>query len=107
MGRAKGKTREQIDLNKKIDQTEQSIRNIYARLVETVGYVTAEQIKNELTGVICKADAILKLFKEYNDEYEKRVGIDRKPQSYYIYQNSFRHLSRFIKSKYEMEDYPL
>ena len=53
-GRAKGKARAQIDLNRKIEQTQQSIRNIYARMVDTVGYVTAEQIKNELTGVVSK-----------------------------------------------------
>ena len=55
-GRVKGKSRDDVSLNRKIEQTEQSIRNIYARTVETTGYVTAEQIKNELTGVTSKAE---------------------------------------------------
>jgi hypothetical protein len=65
--RAKGKTREQIELNRKIEQTEQSIRDIYKRTVEISGYVTAEQIKNELTGVGTKAETVLKLFREHNE----------------------------------------
>jgi hypothetical protein len=57
--RVTGKGREHIALNRKIEQTEQSIRNIYARSVETSGYVTAEQIKNELTGAVKKAENLL------------------------------------------------
>jgi len=106
-GRAKGKARTQIDLNRKIEQTEQSIRNIYSRLVDTVGYVTAEQIKNELTGVVSKSDTLLKLFDEHNVEFEKRVGIDRTNCSLKGYKNSYYHLSRFVKSKYGIDDYPL
>jgi site-specific recombinase XerD len=106
-GRVKGKSREQVELNRKIEQTEQTIRNIYARIVDTTGYVTAVQIKNELTGVVAKAETLLKLFKEHNEEYEKRVGIDRKRCSYVVYKNSYNHLSQFIKSKFGLDDYPL
>ena len=106
-GRVKGKNREQIELNRKIDQTEQSIRNIYVRAVETAGYVTAEQIKNELTGVVCKSENLLELFMEHNREFEKRAGIDREKGTCKHYDNSYNHLSRFIVSKYGLEDYPL
>ena len=57
-GRVKGKSREQIELNRKIEQTEWSIRDIYNRTVEVSGYVTAEQIKNELTGIGSKAEHV-------------------------------------------------
>ena len=106
-GKAKGKTRDQIELNKTIAQTEQTIKSIYERTIETVGFVTAEHIKNELTGVTAKAATLLQLFKEHNDEYKKRVGIDRAAHTYANYENSFRHLSDFIGSKYGLDDYPL
>ena len=106
-GRAKGKTREQIDLNKKIAKTETSIKEIYEQTVETCGYVTAEQVKNELTGVTGKADSLLKFLHEYSAEYEKRVGIDRTSDSCYRYKNTYVHLSNFIRSKYDLDDYPL
>jgi len=107
MGRATGKSREQVALNKKIVQTEQTIRKIYARTVETSGYVTAEQIKNELTGTTSKAENLLELFREHNLEFEKRVGIDRNKITYNKFANSYKHLSRFIQTKFGMEDYPL
>ena len=66
IGRVKGKTREQIELNRKIDQTEKSISDIYMKTLDTSGYVTAEQIKNELTGVTTKTENLLDLFKEHN-----------------------------------------
>jgi len=106
-GRARGKSREQIELNRKIEQTEQNIKNIYTQMVDSVGYVTAEQIKNELNGTSVKVESLLKLFMEHNMEYKKRIGIDRAESSYYNYENSFNNLSDFIKLKYEMEDYPL
>ena len=106
-GRVKGKSREHIELNRKIEQTEQSIRKIYAETVDTIGYVTAEQIKNELTGVVAKTETLLKLFTEHNAEYEKRIGIDRSSSSYNKYTNVYKHLSKFIKSKYGLDDYPL
>jgi site-specific recombinase XerD len=106
-GRATKKTREQIALNRKIDKTEQSIRDIYAQTVETTGYVTAEQIKNELTGATTKAMYLLELFKEHNLEYKKRVGVDREERTYNNYVNSYNHLSRFILSKYNLKDFPV
>ena len=43
--RTTGKTREQTDLNSKIKQTEQSIRDIYQRTVDIGGFVTAGKSK--------------------------------------------------------------
>jgi site-specific recombinase XerD len=80
---------------------------VYTKTVEKCGYVTAEQVKNELTGVTGKSDTLLKLFREHNEEYEKRVGIDRKHISYYNYVNTYNNLSSFIRSKYGQEDYPI
>ena len=106
-GRATGKSRQQTDLNRKITQTEQSIRDIYKRKVEESGYVTSELIKNELTGVTGKSETLLKLFQEHNAECEKRLGIDRRPSTISNYKNSYNHLSNFIRAKYSLEDYLL
>ena len=105
--RVPGKTREQIELNRKIEQTELSIREIYNRIVEASGYVTAEQIKNELNGAANRTETLLRFFCEHNAEYEKRVGIDRKHGSYCNYKSSYRHLSDFIRYKLGLEDYSL
>jgi hypothetical protein len=106
-GRINGKSKADVALNRKINQTEQSIREIYDRTLAKSGYVTAARIKNELSGVGNKAETLLGLFEEHNREYMQRVGIDRKITSYYHYRNVIQHLTRFIKSKYGLDDYPL
>ena len=106
-GRARGSSRETIELNKKLDQTEQTIKNIYKQTVDTTGFVTAEQIKNEITGITAKSKNLLELFREHNFEFQKRMEIDRKKASYDNYKFSYRHLSNFIRSKYGQPDYPL
>ena len=105
--KATGKSPETIKLNREINRTRKSIESIYERIADTVGYVTAEQIKNELTGVAGKAETLLKLFEEHNLEYEKRVGIDRKKSSFYHYKNCYKHLCGFIRLKYNLLDFPL
>jgi len=106
-GRTTGKSREYIAMNRKIDQTEQFIRNIYTQTVDSAGYVSAEQIKNKLTGSVRKAENLLELFKEHNCEYKERIGIDRKERTYGQYELSYRHLSSFILLEYGLKDYPL
>ena len=105
-GRLKGNSRENSELNRKLDQTEQDIRNIYQQTVDTNGFVTAEQIKNEITGVTAKSKNLLELFREHNLEYEKRVDVDRRKGSYAAYKYAYKHLSGYIRSKYEQEGNP-
>ena len=106
-GRVKGNSRKIIEINRKLDHTEQAIKNIYERTVDATGFVTAEQIKNEITGVTAQPQTLLEMLNEHNREYEKRLGIDRKRASYYTYKQSFKHLSGFIRLKYGLEDYAL
>jgi site-specific recombinase XerD len=106
-GRVKGNNSRHTFLNIKIEQTEQRIKEAYTRTINTAGYVTAEQIKNELTGVGAKAENILELLSEHNREFEKRLGIDRKQRSYEPYKQSFNHLSDFIRLKYGQNDFAL
>ena len=60
-----------------------------------------------MTGVTRKAENLLELFREHNQEFRKRIGIDRKEVTYSKYENSYNHLSRFILSKYGLADYPM
>ena len=106
-GRASAKDKASLVLNRKIEQTKQSAKLIYQDLQESIGFVTAEQVRNKLLGVNNKAELLLQLFEEHNREFEKRVNVDKTKSSLTFYQNTFDHLSDFIKSKYGKNDYPL
>lgn len=106
-GRATGKSKQSIEVNRYIDKLEQSIKDSYGRIVSEEGYVTAERVKNALNGVGEKKDTLLKLLEEHNEEFAKRVGVNRVYDTYTSYLGAYKHLARFIKGYYNMVDIPL
>lgn len=106
-GRAKKERKELSDINRTLDRLEKQVKAHYSRIVETEGYVTAERIKNALNGIGEKASHLLQLFQEHNTEFEKRVGVNRVYDTYYSYLLTYKHLSNFIRMKYNSEDVPL
>lgn len=106
-GRAKKERKELSDINRTLDRLEKQVKAHYYRIVETEGYVTAERIKNALNGIGEKASHLLQLFREHNTEFEKRVGVNRVYDTYYSYLLTYKHLSNFIRMKYNSEDVPL
>lgn len=101
------KRKELTEINRMLDRLEKQVRNHYSRIVETEGYVTAERVKNALNGVGEKASNLLQLFQEHNTEFEKRIGVNRVYDTYYSYLLTYKHLSNFIRMKYNSEDVPL
>ena len=106
-GRAIGKSKESISLNRALDKLETEIGQHYSRLALEDGYVTAERIKNALMGVNRKAVGLLELFREHNEEFKLRVGVNRTQVTYAQYLHSYRVLENFIKLRYQKEDIPL
>lgn len=106
-GRSIGRNRQSLEINRTLNRMEQKINGYYTEIVETQGYVTAELVKNALNGIGRKADMLLKLFTEHNEEFKLRIGVNRVQATYYMYLLSYRHLSNFIKQKYYTDDIPL
>lgn len=106
-GRAKKERKELSEINRTLDRLEKQVKAHYSRILEIEGYVTAERVKNALNGVGEKASNLLQLFEEHNAEFQKRVGVNRVYDTYYSYLLTFKHLSNFIRLKYNSEDVPL
>ena len=68
------------------------------------GFQTAEQVKNAVMGVGQKPLTLLALFREHNEEFKKRIGVDRIKESYDSYLRSYKHLSAFVQEKRGIED---
>ena len=92
------------ELNRKLDGLEEKARDTYKKSVDSIGYVSAELIKNAVTGKTQPKNTLLGLFDEHNMEYEKRVGIDRTRHTYIRYLTTRRHLYEFLQYKYGVED---
>lgn len=103
-GRMTGKSNHALDVNRKIDKINLSINKHYKELLQTKGKITAEEVKNAFQGIASVQETLLKVFADHNENYRKRIGIDREETTYKKYCNAYRHLSEFLQKKYHIQD---
>ncbi|MDR0510819.1 MAG: phage integrase SAM-like domain-containing protein, partial [Rikenellaceae bacterium] len=106
-GRAAGRSRNALEVNRAIDRLTEQIKKHYEEIRRNLGFVTAELVKNALKGIAQKPLTLMKLFEEHNNEFQKRVGVDRKKEAYESYLNSYKHLSAFLRNKLDTDDVTL
>lgn len=93
-------------LNRELEKLEQKVSDAYKENVEQ-GYVSAEIVKNAVTGKNRPKETLLALFDEHNEEYAKRVGIDRVRHCHVRYLTTRKHVAGFLEYKYGVTDVPL
>lgn len=103
-GKAVGKTQEVIELNGILESIKATMTKIYRELQERETTVTPERIKNIFFGVEIKQQMLLELFKRHNEDVEKLVGISKSKATYQKYEVTRKHLTHFIKEKYNRSD---
>ena len=106
----KGNTKEKQtlrDINARLDELERLAQAAYKSIVDSIGYVSSEMVRNAVTGRAQAKETLITLMDEHNEEYIKRVGIDRVPRTYKRYLTTRKHLHNFLQYKYEVEDIPL
>ena len=106
-GRANGKSRNANEVNRAIDTLTDEIKGHYKRISLSLGFVTAELVKNAVKGIGQKPLTLLALFREHNEEFEKRIGIDRTKETYKCYVRSYNHLLEFVQRKCGQDDITL
>lgn len=106
-GRADGRSENAVTVNRAIDELTQEITNHYNHIKKSLGFVTAELVKNAVKGIGQKPVTLLALFREHNEEFKKRIGVDRIKETYDSYQRSYKHLAAFVQEKRGVEDVTL
>ena len=106
-GRADGRSENAVTVNRAIDELTKEITEHYNHIKKSLGFVTAELVKNAVKGIGQKPVTLLALFREHNEEFKKRVGVDRIKETYDCYQRSYKHLAAFIQEKRGVEDVTL
>lgn len=94
-------------INQYLNGLGKKAKTTVADYTDSIGYVTAEIVKNVLTGQAQAKETLITLLDEHNEEYSKRVGIDRVRHSYVRYLTSRKHIYNFLQYKYDVEDIPL
>jgi site-specific recombinase XerD len=94
-------------INLRLEELELKAKTTYKKSSDTIGYVSAEIIKNALLNRAQSKETLIALLDEHNQEYALRVGIDRVRHTYIRYITSRKHIYNFLQYKYGIEDIPL
>lgn len=106
-GRAIGKSRIAIELNREINKINLLIHSHYKEILQRTGKVTAIEVKNAFQGIATAQKTLLVHFKDMAEEFRQRVGIDRSANTYPKYNVAYKNLKRFLNEKYLIQDIPL
>lgn len=106
-GRSDGRSRRALEVNGAISRLTEQIQTHHRDLRLSLGFVTAELVKNAMKGIAQKPLTLMRLFEEHNEEFRKRVGVDRKKAAYELYLLSYKHLLCFLQKKYATDDVTL
>ena len=104
--RASGKSKQAVRINRVLDKTSLSVNSHFSSLTGLNGKVTATEVKNAFQGIASAQETLVRYFSRHNQEFYKRVGINRELSTAVQYDNSLKHLTRFIEKKYRVSDIP-
>lgn len=106
-GRAIGKSRVAVELNREINKINLSIHAHYRDILKRTGKVTAIEVKNAFQGIATAQKTLLILFGEMMEDFKGRIGIDRAQSTYKQYKVLYKQLKQFLREEYHVEDIPL
>jgi len=103
-GRATGRTRIATDANAAIDKIKARLQAKYQEVVDKLGYVTPELLKNTFFGVDEKTTTLLALFDRKIEQKQSLAGVTIKKEAVWKYQNTRKKLEEFILSYCKVPD---
>ncbi len=105
-GRAKGKSAEAVEINRRLDELRASALAIYREQSAVRERVTAEEVKCLLLGMAFGQETLLDYFCSYIEHFEKRVGVNRTIKSARTYRCACEHVARFLSERLRLSDVP-
>lgn len=105
-GRATGKSRQAVELNRAINKINLAIHTSYKDILKRTGKVTVVEVKNVFQGNVTTQKTVLVLFEEMMQDFKARIGIDRAASTYKQYEVLYSQLKDFLKVQYHVNDIP-
>lgn len=105
--RLKGKDREVQKINCAIEKLTADIHSYYDEILSEQGYITAELVKNAISGIGTRKRNLLELYQEYIEELSKQVGLTRSYGTLHNHHSSYNRLKKFIRKYYNADDIAL
>jgi len=107
LGKATGRNLNVQKINSMLEDIKSSVHQIYHEQRRRDNFVTAEKIKNEFLGLSENNKTLLELFARHNDDVKKLVGISKAKATYQKYEVTRKHITGFIRERYNMSDISL
>ena len=105
-GRAVGKSKPAATVNKELDRISLDIHSACKDLLAKKENVSALEVKNAFQGISSEQETLISLYEKCNDNFYKKVGINRKLATYKQYCVALNHLKDFLRQKYNVRDLP-
>ena len=107
-GRMKGKSAMALEVNRKLDKMRVSINKNYQEIMDRDSFVTAEKVKNAFLGLEYRSQTLMKVYRQFNEDYEKLYKAEmRSRSSYRKYLCVYRHLLEFLNTRFHVNDIAL
>jgi len=103
-GRLTGKSNHARFINKEIDKINVAVNARYKEIKSIRGQATADEVKNSCQGAALSQETLLKIYREHNEAFKKRVGVNRAENTYLNYRFGLVTLERFIREKCHVSD---
>ena len=87
-GRASGKSVTAKEINNRLDEIRAVALSIYNEQSAVRDGVTAEEVKSILLGMASGQETLLSYFRQFINNFEKRVGVNRTAKSLQAYRNA-------------------
>ena len=103
-----GKERNGSGGNRKLDKMRVCINKNYQEIMDRDSFVTAEKVKNAFWGLEYRSQTLMKVYRQFNEDYEKlyKAGM-RSRSSYRKYLCVYRHLLEFLNTRFHVNDIAL
>jgi site-specific recombinase XerD len=106
-GRKSGNKEEVKLLNAYLDTLQGKIYEIHRQLISDGKEITAEVIKDKLTGVADKPKMILEVFQRHNEKLRQLAGNEYAFGTVVRYETSLEHTKNFIFWKFKQHDFDI
>lgn len=102
--RVKGTNEQSKTLNAYLDTLERQVHEARKQLIEAHSPITAETLKNMLTGQGEQPRMLLEIFQEHNNQMARLVDKEYSPATLTRYDTTLEHVRKFMKWKYNISD---
>lgn len=103
-GRANGTKEEIRNFNAFLDNLQSKVYEAHRFLSQKEEILTAEAIKNRVTGKGEKCYMLMEVFKDHNRKMAALVGTEFSPGTLERYETSLRHTQEFLEYRYRLSD---